>query len=535
MTSTRNLDISNGRLAAMLAVSTLIGLSFYSVLMWWTLSGLKEAVRSADVFQTLLAQDPYQAQGVPGEVPPKKVIDFKAALPKELASRRIRIVEMLQQLKVIDNDTALRLRAAPDTIDASEIRLIANLFEIPDISERAFSTPSRTLELLVDAASVRANSCGSDKEEFRDLQVDRLADAIAQSPGPRLGFWDSGLAKDYVVKAADTLDLDPPIPGKATIDCTAYFQVPPWGRVLSYATFSPPEPISDSQLLEALLTSYRLIDAGGFTWPGQSTANSGKKPDLSEKLAAEAMLRTFFTSLLSEVRADPAVRRAQLWVTVIRGWEQAAMIILAVFVAWLLRIRYRETERELDRLESIIPRIARRSADRDIEAGRRAAAEAISRQTESSPERSRSLVTYLASIARNYASGGPHTERRADEFRAVCDLEARSLFSSGWTIRTALALIPALGFLGTVRGILLALADIDSIVRAGSTFDQAAAVSQIGTSLGLAFATTAVALVLGLIFRVISDYQTAREEALVQDCESTFTPLVDPTLGEQTT
>ncbi len=533
VTSTRNLDIPIGRLARMLAVSALIGVSLYSALMWWTLTGLKNAVLRADVFQTLLAQDPYQVQGVPGQPPLNRVVEHEQGFDKKVPDRRTRIVELMQLLKVIDDDAAIRLRAeidraggSPDVFEKHESRLVADLFEAREFGKYAFSPSSRhTLELIVAAASVGPKNCGADAAAFGSTQIDRLADAIAQVPGPLPGFGNTGLARDYVALAARAVDLDGP--GKPAIDCTDYFQVPRWGRLLSHATFSPPEPVSDGQLLEALLTSYRLVDTRGLNWPGPTIS------DPSERLAAQAMLRKFLTSLLSEVRADPEVRKAQLWVTVIRGWEQAGMLVLAVFVAWLLRVRYRETEGELDRLDTIAPRIARRSAGRDVEASRRAAAEAVSRETASTSEQSRSLVTYLASMARNYASGGPHTERRADEFRAVCDLEARSLFSSGWPIRTALALIPALGFLGTVRGILLALADIDSIVRAGSTFDQAAAVSQIGTSLGLAFATTAVALVLGLLFRVISDYQTAREEALVQDCESMFTPLVDPTLGEQ--
>jgi len=63
--------------------------------------------------------------------------------------------------------------------------------------------------------------------------------------------------------------------------------------------------------------------------------------------------------------------------------------------------------------------------------------------------------------------------------------------------------IPAIGFIGTIRGLGLALGDADSIVRAGNQVQSSVAIGDVTNMLKIAFTTTLVALVLVIVLELI--------------------------------
>jgi len=77
------------------------------------------------------------------------------------------------------------------------------------------------------------------------------------------------------------------------------------------------------------------------------------------------------------------------------------------------------------------------------------------------------------------------------------------LRSSRWPLRLIASILPAIGFVGTVRGIMLSLTGADQIVWASSVNERSSAISALSTDLGLAFATTLIALILGIVLSVI--------------------------------
>lgn len=89
--------------------------------------------------------------------------------------------------------------------------------------------------------------------------------------------------------------------------------------------------------------------------------------------------------------------------------------------------------------------------------------------------------------------------------------------NSRWFISAGGKLLPAIGFIGTVRGIMDALGDADTIVRATTQTDQAAAVTEVAGILGISFTTTFVALLLSMIITVIDDYQTKEEREVLEN------------------
>lgn len=76
--------------------------------------------------------------------------------------------------------------------------------------------------------------------------------------------------------------------------------------------------------------------------------------------------------------------------------------------------------------------------------------------------------------------------------------------SARWPMRLAITTLPAIGFIGTVRGIMKSLTGADSIVWATTSSERAQAINALSADLGLAFATTMLALIFGIALSFLS-------------------------------
>ncbi|QDG51139.1 MotA/TolQ/ExbB proton channel family protein [Persicimonas caeni] len=85
-----------------------------------------------------------------------------------------------------------------------------------------------------------------------------------------------------------------------------------------------------------------------------------------------------------------------------------------------------------------------------------------------------------------------------------------------WPIRWLIAALPSVGFIGTVRGMSGALADADAIVKARTAVEQAFAISNVASTLALAFTTTLVALVFALIASLAYELVMAAERMVFE-------------------
>ena len=92
------------------------------------------------------------------------------------------------------------------------------------------------------------------------------------------------------------------------------------------------------------------------------------------------------------------------------------------------------------------------------------------------------------------------------------DQLADELESGRWPIRLSVATLPAIGFIGTVRGILGSLSNADQIVWANTVSERADAITVLAANLGLAFATTMIALLMGVAISVLSALETRYEQ-----------------------
>ena len=73
--------------------------------------------------------------------------------------------------------------------------------------------------------------------------------------------------------------------------------------------------------------------------------------------------------------------------------------------------------------------------------------------------------------------------------------------------------LPSLGFIGTKRGLSEALGRADSIVRAGSPINQSLAVSHVSETMGVAFTSTLVGLVLLMILMIFELFLKYKDES----------------------
>jgi MotA/TolQ/ExbB proton channel family protein len=79
----------------------------------------------------------------------------------------------------------------------------------------------------------------------------------------------------------------------------------------------------------------------------------------------------------------------------------------------------------------------------------------------------------------------------------------KKMNSARWTLKIAAVLLPAVGFIGTVRGIMKSLSGADQIIQATTVNERLSAISALSGDLGLAFATTFIALLGGFVLTII--------------------------------
>ena len=128
------------------------------------------------------------------------------------------------------------------------------------------------------------------------------------------------------------------------------------------------------------------------------------------------------------------------------------------------------------------------------------------------------MTRLLCMIFRHWRGGltvGPTRDRTIDP--ALKRLQAASasewghwraqlthrIASARWPLPTAAVLLPALGFVGTVRGIKNSLAGADGLVFADNLNERADAIGALAGDLGLAFGTTLLALLGSMVLTIL--------------------------------
>lgn len=286
-----------------------------------------------------------------------------------------------------------------------------------------------------------------------------------------------------------------------------------------------------------------LLATGALPYPGTAmevaNADGAKAPAWWH--LSELHVR-FLAEVISRIETSQSVKAAWSWVVLWRGPEQFLLILTGLLLLFLLVDRVGRRALVRREAEIVLKKLPAQLADiRALEEPRRSTeARLLSNRLESadeygnslftreaageSPVRADSVVVYLAEKAVRRIVIEP---REPELFRQTCDSVGIAVDRSGWLLRFAARALPAVGFIGTVRGIMVALPAAQNLF--GTTGpQQIAALGGVIEPLGLAFATTLIALVAGLITGLIGDWEIAQEQVLLARIEDTLIDHIDP-------
>ncbi|MGH8252314.1 MAG: MotA/TolQ/ExbB proton channel family protein [Steroidobacteraceae bacterium] len=207
------------------------------------------------------------------------------------------------------------------------------------------------------------------------------------------------------------------------------------------------------------------------------------------------------------MRKDPNYVPDRSMFVIMKDWEQESCVILMIWAVGMIAFKNRTTNREQELLDGDPVRVPE---------GMRILPEDTReyvRQLESMPaEQQGSLIVRASKAALARFGATRNVQDVSEAGHAVCAAEAERLDSELSMIRYIAWAIPAIGFIGTVRGIGDALAEAHKAVTGD--------ISGVTEGLGVAFNSTLVALLLSLVLMFLLHNLQLAQERLVLDAET---------------
>jgi biopolymer transport protein ExbB/TolQ len=207
----------------------------------------------------------------------------------------------------------------------------------------------------------------------------------------------------------------------------------------------------------------------------------------------------------AKAKLDPSYEIPQSVFVILRDYEQEACFVLMLWAMAILGYKAVNTARQRRQLEFDLVGLPEGTAV-TIESAHQAAA--LIRQRLPETEQGYLLArVMLAAIDRFSATRS--IQDASSVVHTVCDAEADRLDSQLSVIRYIAWAIPAIGFIGTVRGIGDALTQVHKAIGGD--------ISGVTDSLGTAFNSTLVALLLSIVLMFVIHQLQAAQEQLVLD------------------
>jgi biopolymer transport protein ExbB/TolQ len=206
------------------------------------------------------------------------------------------------------------------------------------------------------------------------------------------------------------------------------------------------------------------------------------------------------------MREDPEyVQERSAWV-VIKDFEQEAVFVLGLWALAIMGAKWLAAARERDLLERELVPVAEGSRILPEDAREYA------RQIQALPETEKKRLLPRALLAGLQRFRATRSIQGASKVASeVCEAESDRLDSELAMIRYIAWAIPSIGFIGTVRGIGDALTQAHRAVQGD--------ISGVTASLGTAFNSTFIALLLSLGIMFVLHQLQLRQERLVLDAE----------------
>ena len=239
----------------------------------------------------------------------------------------------------------------------------------------------------------------------------------------------------------------------------------------------------------------------------------------SEVIRPQAAEAEITRRILAQRGDETAQGSQRAFVVILKDYEQQACLTLMVWASILLMQKLWLVSRERKMLSREFV---------NLEVGQRILPDAAlehSKEVQTLVEQERGLGTrllpqiVLSVLQRFHATHSIQDSAAAVQERS--QLAADELDSDLSLVRYIAWAIPSVGFIGTVRGIGDALAQADQVLKSND-------LSGVTNSLGLAFNSTLVALVLSIFLMFVMHLLQSRQEHLIQDFqEYCRTKIVD--------
>jgi biopolymer transport protein ExbB/TolQ len=216
---------------------------------------------------------------------------------------------------------------------------------------------------------------------------------------------------------------------------------------------------------------------------------------------------TILQEQAARMRVDPNyIQERSLWV-IIRDFEQEACFILMLWALAMMGFKSYKARQEQSLLyEELVP----------LSEGTKILPEDVreyARQLQSLPAASRNALLPRSLLAALYRFGATQNiQDVSTTAHATCDAESERLDSELSMVRYIAWAIPSIGFIGTVRGIGDALGKAHQAVEGD--------ISGVTRSLGTAFNSTFIALLISIVLMFLLHRLQLRQERLVRDTET---------------
>lgn len=302
--------------------------------------------------------------------------------------------------------------------------------------------------------------------------------------------------------------------------------------------FVRPAAVSTDLLLQALYQRVSGYSKDSKLARIAALYTGNESQQISENDANETqqleMLVRFQRALLKALETSADVKEARQALDFWVGYEQFALVCLALFVAALLFAQWLRDLPNIAAKTLVALTVKRAIPGNQVVATDRlrlakAARQAIDARFGNNSSAANSLIPVAlldTAILELEGTVGPGTP--VETLEAWSRQLTEAVEDSRWLFGWCLSALPAIGFLGTVRGILNALGDADAVSSAQDKAAQAIAIGNVSGSLSLAFSTTLIALVAVLILSLLDQWQAYVSRRVVEDTELLLTERVQP-------
>lgn len=215
------------------------------------------------------------------------------------------------------------------------------------------------------------------------------------------------------------------------------------------------------------------------------------RPNAEEALALEAQM----------LEQGTPVEDRSVWV-VLKDYEQETCFVLMFWALAIMGLKGSRIVAERKLFEEALIPVSEGSKILSEDARQ------LARPIEALPEASRDyLLPRVLSVALQRLGSGATIQEISAAIRDECEVESQRLDTELSMIRYIAWAIPSIGFIGTVRGIGAALADAHEAV--------AGDIAGVTASLGVAFNSTFIALLISIFIMFLSHQLTLQQERLV--------------------